>query len=271
MSVGDRFTVALKQFDSLCETYNQATTYSGIYMAKSKSKRRTSAIVRPKKKNNPAPFYPHGKNTIRIKTKALDKLRDDGDFVALIRVGRAMSALSYAVFSLLNPPSEEDELLTRHRYRTLLVVAGYITATLEVAESLRLSHGKSSFFDGFNEIFSDDYTRARNIVRKVRHNVGFHLDAEKNLTKTIIADLKLSHYDFVSGNPDVHGSLCFPLADIIDVNYLAIDLKIRGSKDDDVLKEIFETIVSFNGVVYAAADKFIEGIIKKLGLVSDNS
>src|SRR5205085_8106711 len=59
------------------------------------SKSRKVTATRKKKKPNPHPFY-MDKEIVRLKPKKFNTLRENADFIALVRIGRALNALAYS-------------------------------------------------------------------------------------------------------------------------------------------------------------------------------
>ncbi len=207
------------------------------------------------------------KEIVRLKPKAFNELRENGDFIALIRIGRVLNVLVYSDQLITNPPTSLPEALqAHHRVRTLFNTAGYLSEGLEVVQSLRLKYTHVEFFKPLRELFDDSFERQRNIVKKIR-NSAFHLDHEAKATPATLKDLKLPYYDFYSEAKGEINSIYFHLPDVVDFNFLMNHLMPNRS-DRAAGKELFETILNFNIVFRKAALTFVTGIVKKLNLIT---
>jgi len=226
---------------------------------------RKQRLNRPKRKPNPDPFY-MDKEIVRIKPKIFNSLRNNQDFVAMIRMARVLNVLDYSAYLLINPPEfPTDSMRSRHRMRTLFNMAGYLAEALKVADSLRNQYHNDAAFHPLLELFDDDNKDHREVVRKIR-NSAFHLDHEAKATAVILKDLKLSHYEFYSEVKGDMATAYFHLPDLLDINYFVDELKPNRS-DRRALLELFESILEFNMAFVVAARSFVLGLGIKLGLI----
>jgi len=211
-------------------------------------------------------------SVLRIKPRVFDRLRENEDFIAIVRVGRVINVIDHCLQILANPPKfPTDNLLIRHRIRTLFNLAGYLSEGLEVVQSLRLRYPNDDFFEPFLRFFSVEYSGERKLVRTIR-NSAFHLDHETKVTRKMLLELKGPHYDFFS-QPIIDGEVAgmyFLLADTIDMNYLVDKLSPDGVSRAAML-EMLATIPNFAAKFSAASSAFITGLGKRLKLISSVS
>jgi hypothetical protein len=228
------------------------------------SRKRKIDNSRRKKKPNPHPFY-RDKQTLRLKSKVFNLLRENEDFIALVRIGRVLNVLDYSDQLITNPPlSIPEQVQPHHRVRTLFNTAGYLAEGLQVVQSLRLKYSNSDFFKPLLELFDESYERKRAVVREIR-NSAFHLDHEAKATPTTLRELKLPHYDFYSEAKGEIKSAYFHLPDLVDFNFV-MDKLMPNRSDRAAVTELFEMILSFNVSFRKAAWVFITGVANRLNL-----
>ncbi len=230
------------------------------------SRTRKIIAIGRKKKANSYPFY-MDKEVVRLKPKVFKMLRDNKDFIALVRIGRCLNVLDYSYQLIKNPLSSlPEKLQAHHRVRTLFNTAGYLAEGIKVAESLRLAYPNDEFFKPLCELFGDSFKGHRDIVKAIR-NSAFHLDHEAKSTAATLKGLKLPYYDFYSELRGEVGSIYFHLPDVVDLNFLMNDLMPNRS-DRVAVEELHKAILEFHIAFTGAALIFVKGVLKKLDLVN---
>jgi hypothetical protein len=231
-------------------------------MAKSQHPKKTTRKRRNRRKNS-EPFYKHGQ-IFRLKTDYFERLKTNDDFVALVRVQRMHNALVYSLGLFEHDSGVNSPLATRHRLRTSFTSAGFLAEAAHVIDSLRSSYRTEPFYEAFLQSRSATHVRNWKIVKEIRNHVAFHLDKHEDITKATLATLKLTHYDFISGDENKALEINFQVPDLVDINYIAS--RLNDNPDTDTLREIFTAIIELNRLLLPAADSFILGISEKLGL-----
>lgn len=223
--------------------------------------------MRRKRKPSAAAFYSH-KDIVRLKPKFFNSLRENDDFIAMVRIGRVFNVLDYSFHLIANAPDGLPEhVQSRHRVRALWNCAGYLQEGIKVAFSIQLTYAKEEFFKPFMTILGAEHKKERRIMKDIRDSLAFHLDVDSKATKQMLMSMKLPYYEFYSETAGRTRSANFPFADLIDLNYLlnvTIDPTI---KDGDSFEALMKTILDFRQQYVEAASTFIRGVNEKLGLM----
>lgn len=232
---------------------------------------RKKTTNRPKRRPSQEPFY-QNKNILRLKPRVFDRLREEEDFISMVRVGRVINALNYSTFLMRQRVYDEllEEQQAIFRVRTIWVCAGYLFEGLNVLESLRSKYHNKDFFASSLNLFGDQYKQQRKVTRDVRHSVAFHLDSDSKFTAQTLKELKLSHYEFFSrvAMDDVTVTN-FHLAELVDLNFMGN----RVFPDDasaDIL-EVVRMILDFSQSMLKALWEVVEGLGRRLKLIPHNS
>lgn len=230
------------------------------------SRSRTRGAKRPKRKHNTQPLYMHG-DVVRLKPKVFEALREDPDFVAMVRIGRVLNVLDHARYLNDNPPEWPSRAFeTRHRVRTLFDMAVHIAQGLEAVQSLRLSYHSEEYFSALNALFGEEFSAKLNIVRKIT-NTAFHLDNEVTATLSTLKELDLPYYDFYTETKGESVWSYFYLGDMVDLNYLIGEV-MDNNADRLTLIEILTAVLDLNVAFINAARDFVKGLAVKLKLMT---
>lgn len=221
---------------------------------------------RPKRRPSREPFY-QNKNVLRLKPKVFDRLREDDDFIAMIRVGRVINALNYSTFLMRHRVYQElpEEQQAIFRVRTIWVCAGYLSEGLNVIQSLQPKYHDKDFFASCLKLFEDQHKKQRKVIRDVRNSVAFHLDSDAKFTAQTLMELKLSHYEFFSraSLEDVTVTN-FHLAELVDLNFLG-NRVFPDDSNADIL-ELLRLILSFSENILKASWEVVEGLGRRLDI-----
>jgi hypothetical protein len=178
---------------------------------------------------------------IRIRKHRFREIRNDPDFLALVKVGRAVNAVTSGVQFISDYMEDYSPVGRRQYYRAFFTTSGFLYEGLELVTSIRLKYLSEPFFNKLNVLIGDEYKKHRKVLKEIRHSIAFHLDSDDKSTKLTLSNLKLNRYDLMSGNSDRVMDFYFDMADTIDFNYL-----IDKFKDDrpelEVLSELMKLV-----------------------------
>lgn len=221
-------------------------------------------ITTVKRRKSPTVDQPEGTiNRIRIRRHRFHELRDNSDFLALIKVGRVVNAVMFG-FQCISDYMEDMSPVGRRQYnRAIFLTAGYMYEGLALVDSLKLKYVNEVFFERLNNLTGDTYKRHRKIVQEIRHSVAFHLDSDDKSTKAALKNLKLPRYDLMSGNSSRMMDFYFDFADTIDLNYLIDKLK-DDRPETEVLGEIFTCFTDILKEFGGAGHEFLTGLGEKM-------
>lgn len=221
---------------------------------KSPTKRRKVVVVGEPNPSN---------QKFRIRRHRFPELRNNPDFLALIKVGRAVNAVTSGLQFISDYMDDVSPVGRRQYHRAVFITGGFLYEGLELITSLQLKYQTEPFFEKLNGLLDVKYAKHRKILQEIRHSVAFHFDSHDKSTKAALDNLKLPRYDLMSGTSERIMDFYFDLADTVDLNYL-ID-KFKGSRPEpEVVMEIFNAITDLMTLFSSAGHEFLSGLGGKM-------
>ena len=105
------------------------------------------------------------------------QLRNDPDFIAMIKIGRAMNALWFGLSTVVNSIEMRNNAERRLHVRAGHILGGYLHEAIELVDRLKGRYlGHESFEPLRKLVVEPEYRKVRRYARKVRNNLAFHLD-----------------------------------------------------------------------------------------------
>lgn len=129
---------------------------------------------------------------IRIRKHRFRELRSNADFLALVKVGRAVNAVTSGIQFISDYMNDDSPVGRRQYYRAFFTASGFLYEGLEVVISIRFKYLSEPFFNKLNILIGDEYKKHRKILQEIRHSIAFHLDSDDKSTKLAFSNLKLS-------------------------------------------------------------------------------
>jgi hypothetical protein len=200
---------------------------------------------------------------IRIRRHRFREVRNNPDFLALIKIGRAVNAVMSGLQFLSDYMNDNSPVGRRQHSRAFFTTGGFLYEGLEVVTSLRLKYLKEPFFDKLNSLIGDEYKSHRKVLKEMRNSVAFHLDSDDKSTKLTLSNLKLKRYDLMSGNSTRVLDFYFDMSDTIDFNYL-IDRFKEERDESEVLRDIIKSVTELMTAFAIAGHEFLAGLGKKM-------
>ncbi len=201
---------------------------------------------------------------IRIRRHRFREIKHNPDFLALIKVGRAVNAVISGIQFISDYMNDDSPVGRRQYYRAFFTTCGFLYEGLNLANSIRLNYIKEPFFSKLNVLISDEYKQHRKVLKEIRQ-ISFHLDSEDKSTKLALSNLKLKRYDLASGKSDLMMEFYFDMADTIDLNYL-IDKFKDGRSEPDVHEEIVKMFTDVMKNFGSAGHEFLTGLAGKINI-----
>lgn len=238
-------------------------------MAPVPRKRKSTASAKSKRRKNTAgPLKIVGGTKVRINKKRLGELRNDADFSAIIRLGRALNALAFAM-DLIHQSFESNPRGERNKFRSALTLAGYTFESLQLLRSLEKTYKGEPFFSKAQDLL-DNKSRWK-AAEKLRNRSGFHLDHDDEITTEMLSVLPEKDHDFLSAQDLPKGMTVaeyhFNLADEIDSEYFAKEF--RTEKHKTVRQTHTEIVTSLGNLTRDTSFAVLEihrELLKKLDL-----
>lgn len=200
---------------------------------------------------------------IRIRKHRFREVRNNPDFLALVKVGRAVNAVTSGIKFISDYMDDNSPVGRRQYYRAFFMTGGFLYEGLELVTSLRLKYLNEPFFDKLNVLIGDEYKKHRKVLQEIRNSIAFHLDSDDKSTKLALNNLNLSRYDLMSGSSGRLMDFYFDIADTIDWNYL-IDKFKDGRPEPEVVQELLDLFSEIMTSFGTAGDEFLIGLAKKM-------
>lgn len=202
---------------------------------------------------------------IRIRRHRFREVRNNPDFLALIKVGRAVNAVISGMQFISDYIGDDSPVGRRQYHRAFFTTCGFLYEGLDLVTSIRLKYLREPFFNKLNLLIGDEYKKHRKVLQEIRHSIAFHLDSGDKSTKIALSNLNLKRYDLISGNSDRIMDFYFDMADTIDFNYL-IDKFKDDRPESEVIKEIIEMITKLVTAFATAGHEFLTGLAEKMNI-----
>jgi hypothetical protein len=190
-------------------------------------------------------------------------LKNDPDFLTMMKIGRAINAVSFALTEVVNYENDKSVVGRRQYQRSYLVLAGYLHQAVTVLLSIKGRYLLEPSFEELRHLVLDfEYKEARDYIRKIRNFAAFHLDEFDELTRKTLSTLRPTTYKLLSVDEDAIVPYYFELADTLDLNFLISKLSRDGEQDktqveivQKILDYAYELLNACNGFQLAIGDK----------------
>ena len=229
----------------------------------SASKKRKGAKYNPKKAGAAAkpatgPVFWNA----RLNGSRLQMLRQNEDFVNLIKMGRAMNGVFFNIDVMKDNIAEDTPRRRRQSRRAFFYLGGEIHEALQVVRSIQGRYLGQEPFEPLRLLVHDTmYKKHRDYIKSVRNNAAFHHDQLDVSTRQTLREMKLTWYDLMSGHQGDTLSQYFEFADIVDMGNL---VRRFGSVETwgETAKEIQRVIFNFATEFGAAGSSFVQHLME---------
>lgn len=206
--------------------------------------------------------------SLKIKPTQLKYLKDDPDFLTMVKFGRAINAISFAATVIAMSVKQLTHTDKRQYRRGLFVLAGYLHQTIQIIHGVGDRHITMESFIPLRTIAHDPkYEKARIYAKTIRNYTAFHLDEfdKHENTKRSLDMLDPTMYVLMGGDNDELGSYYFQLADYLD--FQIVGKQFQGDKTPgDTIDEITDTVVSTSFEMLKALHDFVVSLARKMDL-----
>ena len=205
---------------------------------------------------------------LKIKPSQMHYLKSDPDFLMMVKMGRILNAVLYALTSIAPFMKYPTQIARRQYRRGLFVLAGYLHESINIIRNVEDRHVTMESFVPLRKIAHDpEYKKAREYLREIRNVAGFHLADSGGFenTKLAISELKLSSYELMGGDDEEFTTYYFEFSDTLDVSL--ISRKFKDERDPHVVaEEIHQTITAVAWKLITAATHFQMSLARKMDL-----
>lgn len=204
--------------------------------------------------------------SLKIKASQFIYLKDDPDFLTMVKFGRAINALSFASTVVATSMLENSNVGRRQYRRGLFVLAGYLHQTIHIIRSVGDRHITMDAFVPLRKIAHDpEYKKVRVYARTIRNVTAFHLDEsdEHENTKKSLSKLDPSMHVLMGADNDLIGSFYFEFADYLDFALVGTTFQ-EGRNPQETIDDITNSIVQTSWELLQASHGFLIALAKKM-------
>ena len=206
--------------------------------------------------------------SLKIKPAQLIYLKDDPDFLTMVKFGRAINALSFASTVVAGWMKDDSNVGRRQYRRGLFVLAGYLHQTINIIRGVGDRHITMDAFVPLRTIAHDPkYKKVRTYAQTIRNVTAFHLDEfdEHENTKTSLSKLDLSMHVLMGADDDNIASFYFEFADYLD--FALVGTTFQGERTPrETMDDITNSIIDTSWELLQAAHAFQIALAKKMEL-----
>jgi len=206
--------------------------------------------------------------SLKLNPAQLIYLKDDPDFLLMVKFGRAINALSYA--SVVTATWMMDDSYTGRRQwrRGLFVLAGYLHQTLNIVKGVGDRHITMDAFVPLRKIAYDpEYKKVRQYAQTIRNYTAFHLDEfdEHENTKRSLESLESTMYVLMGGDNDNINSFYFEFADYLDFALIGQTYQ-DGRTPKETTEDITNSVINTSWELLKASHDFLIALARKMEL-----
>jgi hypothetical protein len=124
-------------------------------------------------------------------------------------------------------------------------MGGYLHESILVFQSLRSKYVRHEQFKGLNDLACGaEFSVQREILKRMRNVMAFHLDSEDKSTEHALKSFKQKKYTMRVNTTATMLDVYYPLVDDVDIYHVIEGLKIDSSHEDKA-RLIAETLNMF--------------------------
>jgi len=193
-------------------------------------------------------------------------IRNDPDFLTIIKVGRVMNAISYAMTDVASYEPLGTVLGTRQYRRAMFVLGGYLHEGIKLIQSIKGRYLTEPSFEPLRALaLGSEDKKTRDYLKKVRNVAAFHLDEFDEITRHMLKDLKPKTYPFTAGDNKTEGTFYFEFSDYIDLAFL-VETFADGRSWEETSKDMIKSITNIAYRFLMACHDFLIFLCKKIGI-----
>ncbi len=147
----------------------------------------------------------------KLHSSHLMHLRNDPDFLTMVKIGRVMNSLTYCITTLTMFDQFETNLTHMRQFRrSQIMLGGFVHETVELVDSIKGRYLGDPDFEPLRALVLDyEYEKTRKQAKKVRNYLAFHLDNYDATTAVTISRMKTATYTLWCGEDQRNGFALF--------------------------------------------------------------
>lgn len=190
-------------------------------------------------------------------------LRNDPDFLTMIKIGRVTNAVAYGLTDVLGNDERKSALGRRQFRRGLFVLAGYLHEGIRLVQSIKGRYLTEPEFEPLRALaLATEHKKTRDLVRTIRNATAFHLDEFDETTRQTLARMKPECFPLMSGDDQSLATFYFEFSDYVDWAFL-IEKFADGRSREETSDDIVYSTMQFADKFLPACHNFQIALCKK--------
>ena len=201
-------------------------------------------------------------------------LRNKLEFIALIKAGRALNSITFAMCLLDESKDGTSHLDQRQARKSITMLAGFCHEGRLLANKLNTEFSGKTYISGFANLLSSQFDQERELLSTIRNKISFHLDHEDRTVNSVLQAIESidandsDEVEFFESSSATVRDFSFPFGDILDFNFMIMkSAEVFGLSDQNDAEEKFiKSISTFSNELVKALDEFMNGLMTELGI-----
>ena len=208
-------------------------------------------------------------------------LRSNPQFVALIKAGRALTSVTFAMRLLDESKEGTSHLDQRQARKSITILAGFCHEGRLLVEKLRSEFSGKSYISGFTRLLGSEFDIERELLKKIRNTVSFHLDHEDRTVGEVLNAIEslgandTDEVEFYESSREATRDFSFAFGDLLDFNFMIMKsaeqfglsgISDKEQREDQSIEKLIKSISTFSNVLVKALDEFLNGLMTELGI-----
>lgn len=172
-------------------------------------------------------------------------LRDDPDFMTMVKIGRVINALSFCLENIVKNRDQKTACESSSYRRAHFLLGGYVHQGITLIDRIKGRYLGVPEFEPLRVLVVEaEHRKIRKYAKKVRNYTAFHLDEYDETTRRTLAHLKPETYTMMSGDDRSTGYHYFEFADFLDMAFL-FDEFSNGREWKETTEDIVHGIMHY--------------------------
>jgi len=199
----------------------------------------------------------------KLHSSRLMLLRNDPDFLTMIKIGRVMNALNFCMTTVRAFPDFDNWTHRRQVARANFLLGGYIHQAIMLVDSIKGRYLGNEAFEPLRVlVLGYDHRHIRKFAKKMRNYTAFHLDEYDETTRRTVAKLKPTTYTLMCGEDQMLGSHYFKFADFLDKTFLGNEFWEGHDDVHEITNGAIAELITYSSAFLIACNTFQQWLWK---------
>jgi hypothetical protein len=199
----------------------------------------------------------------KLHSSRLMFLREDPDFLTMIKIGRVMNALNFCITTVSTFRDYDNLTHRRQGKRAYFLLGGYVHQAIVLVDSIKGRYLGNEAFEPLRFLVLDyEYRNIRKFAKKMRNYTAFHLDEYDETTRRTLSKLKPTMYTLMCGEDQMLASHYFSFSDFLDMTFLGNEFWEGHDEVDQIVNGAISELFTYSTDFLIACDTFQQWLWK---------